>query len=46
MIRELHVVVEVTLLLKGFGLRTKLSSVGKNPHANAASQIGCFVNNT
>uniref|UniRef100_A0A2N9ID52 Uncharacterized protein n=1 Tax=Fagus sylvatica TaxID=28930 RepID=A0A2N9ID52_FAGSY len=45
-IRELHVVVEVTLLLKGFNLRTKLSSVGKNPRANAASQIGCFVNNT
>jgi hypothetical protein len=32
-IRELHVVVEVTLLLKGFSLRTKLPPVGKNPCA-------------
>ena len=46
MIWELHVVVEVTLLLKGFSPLTKLLPVGKNPRANAASQIGCFVNNT
>ena len=45
-IHELHVVVEVTLLLKSFGLWTKFPPVGKNPRVNAASQIGCFVNNT
>ena len=46
MIRKLHVVVEVTLLLKGFSLWTKLPPVGKNPRENVASQIGYFVNNT
>jgi hypothetical protein len=46
MIRELHVVAEATFLLKGFSSRTKLLRVEKNPRANAASQIGCFVNNT
>ena len=45
-IRELHVVAEVTLLLKGFSLRTKLPPVGKNPRTNVVSQIDCFVNNT
>ena len=45
-IQELHVVAEVTFLLKGFNLRTKLLLVDKNPRVNVASQIGCFVNNT
>uniref|UniRef100_A0A2N9EYS3 Uncharacterized protein n=1 Tax=Fagus sylvatica TaxID=28930 RepID=A0A2N9EYS3_FAGSY len=45
-IRELHVVAEVTLLLKGFSLRTKSPRVGKNLRTNVTSQIGCFVNNT
>ena len=43
---ELHVIAEVTLLLKGFNLQTKLSQVGRNLPTNIASQIGCFVNNT
>ena len=43
MIRKLHVVVEVTLLLKGFSLWTKLPPVGKNPRENIASQsVGPF----
>jgi hypothetical protein len=42
-IRELHVVAEVTLLLKGFSLRTKSLRVGKNLLANTVSQIGCFL---
>ncbi len=46
MIRKLHVVAEVTLLLKGLSLRTKLLRVKENLRANVASQIGCFVNNT
>ena len=46
MIRELHVVVEVTLLLKSFSSRTKLLRVGKNLCTNVASQMGCFVDNT
>jgi hypothetical protein len=45
-IRKLHVVAEVTLLLKGLGSRTKLQRVRENLRANVASQIGCFVNNT
>ena len=45
-IQELHVVAEVTLLLKGFSLRTKSLQVGKDLRANIASQIGYFVNNT
>ena len=45
-IRKLHVVAEVTLLHKGLGSRIKLQQVGENLHANVASQIGCFVNNT
>uniref|UniRef100_A0A2N9HUF2 Aminotransferase-like plant mobile domain-containing protein n=1 Tax=Fagus sylvatica TaxID=28930 RepID=A0A2N9HUF2_FAGSY len=39
-IRELHVVAEVTLFLKGFSLRAKSLQVGKNLCANTASQIG------
>jgi hypothetical protein len=39
-------VAEVTFLLKGFNLRTKLLPVGENPRAKIASQIGCFVKNT
>jgi hypothetical protein len=46
MIQKLHVVAEVTLLLKGFSLRTKLVPVGKNPRVNTAFQVGCFVDNT
>jgi hypothetical protein len=46
MIRKLRVVAEVNLLPKGLGSWTKLQWVGENPCANAASQIGCFVNNT
>ena len=42
-IRELRVVAEVNLLLKGLSSRTKLPLVGRGPRANAASQIGCFV---
>jgi hypothetical protein len=45
-IRELHVVAEVTLLLKCFNTQTKLLRVGKNPRANVAPQMSCFVNNT
>jgi hypothetical protein len=45
-IRKLHVVAEVTLLLKGLSLWTKLLRVKENLCANVASQIGCFVNNT
>jgi hypothetical protein len=45
-IRKLRVVAEVNLLPKGLGSRTKLQRVGENLCANAASQIGCFVNNT
>uniref|UniRef100_A0A2N9H3E6 Aminotransferase-like plant mobile domain-containing protein n=1 Tax=Fagus sylvatica TaxID=28930 RepID=A0A2N9H3E6_FAGSY len=45
-IRKLHVVAEVNLLPKGLGSRTKLQRVGENLCANAASQMGCFVNNT
>jgi hypothetical protein len=45
-IRELRVVAEATLLLKCHSSRAKLLRVGENPRANAASQIGCFVNNT
>ena len=44
-IRELRVVAEVNLLLKGLSSRTKLLRVGKNLCANVASQMGCFVNN-
>jgi hypothetical protein len=46
MIRELRVVAEATLLLKGLRSRTKLLWVGENLRANVASQIDCFVNNT
>ena len=46
MIRELHVVAEITLFLKGFDLRTKSLRARKNLCANTASQICCFVNNT
>jgi hypothetical protein len=42
-IRELHAVAKVTLLLKGFSLRTKLPSVRKNLRTNGPSQIGCFA---
>ena len=45
-IQKLHVVAEVTLLLKGFSLRTKLLRVGKNLCTNVASQMGYFVDNT
>ena len=45
-IRELRVVAEVNLLLKGLSSRTKSLRVRENLRANAASQIGCFVNNT
>jgi hypothetical protein len=45
-IRKLHVVAEVNLLPKGLGSWTKLQRVGENLCANAASQMGCFVNNT
>uniref|UniRef100_A0A2N9F6D8 Retrotransposon gag domain-containing protein n=1 Tax=Fagus sylvatica TaxID=28930 RepID=A0A2N9F6D8_FAGSY len=45
-IRKLRVVAEVSLLPKGLGSRTKLQRVRENLCANAASQIGCFVNNT
>ena len=45
-IRELRVVAEVNLLLKGLSSRTKSLWVGENLRANAASQISCFVNNT
>ena len=45
-IRELRVVAEVNLLLKGLGSQTKLQRVGENLRANVASQIGYFVNNT
>jgi hypothetical protein len=45
-IRELQVVAEVTLFLKGFSLWTKFPQVGRNLRANTAFQIGCFVNNT
>ena len=45
-IREFHVMSEHVLFPKGFSLRTKSLQVGKNLHANVASQIGCFVNNT
>ena len=37
MIRELHVVAEATLLLKGLRSRTKFLPVGRNLRANAAS---------
>ena len=46
MIRKLRVVVEVNLLPKDLGSRAKLQQIGENLCANAASQIGCFVNNT
>jgi hypothetical protein len=46
MIRKLRAVAEANLLLKGLSLWVKLQWVGENPHANVASQIGCFVNNT
>jgi hypothetical protein len=39
----MYAVAEVTLLLKGFSLRTKLLRVGGNLHANTASQIGGFA---
>ena len=45
-IRELRVVAEVNLLLKGLNSRTKSLWVGENLRTNATSQIGCFVNNT
>ena len=45
-IRELSVVAEVNLLLKGLSSRTTSLRVGENLRANVASQIGCFVNNT
>ena len=45
MIRELRVVAEATLLLKGLSSWTKLLRVGENLRANPASQIGCSVNN-
>jgi hypothetical protein len=35
----------MSLLPKGPGSRTKLQRVRENLCANAASQIGCFVNN-
>uniref|UniRef100_A0A2N9FUW1 Uncharacterized protein n=1 Tax=Fagus sylvatica TaxID=28930 RepID=A0A2N9FUW1_FAGSY len=44
--RVARVVAEVTLFLKGFSLRINSLQVGKNLRANAASQTGCFVNNT
>ena len=46
MIRELRIVTEANLLLKGLSSRTKLLRVGEILRANAASQIGCSVNNT
>ena len=46
MIRELRVVAEATLLLKGLSSWTKLLRVGENRRANIVSQISCFVNNT
>jgi hypothetical protein len=46
MIRKLRVVAEVNLLPKGLGSWTKLQWVRENLCANAASQMGCFVNNT
>jgi hypothetical protein len=46
MIRKLHAVAEASLLPKGLGSWTKLQRVGENLCANAASQMGCFVNNT
>jgi hypothetical protein len=45
-IRKLQAVAEVNLLPKGLGSWTKLQRVGENLCANAASQMGCFVNNT
>jgi hypothetical protein len=45
-IRKLRVVAEVNLLPKGLDSWTKLQRVGENLCANAASQMGCFVNNT
>jgi hypothetical protein len=45
-IRKLRVVAEVNLSPKGLGSWTKLQWVGENLCPNAASQIGCFVNNT
>ena len=45
-IRELSVVAEVNLLLKGLSSRTTSLRVGENLGANVASQIGCFVKNT
>ena len=45
-IRELSVVAEVNLLLKGLSSQTTSLRVGENLRANAASQISCFVNNT
>jgi hypothetical protein len=45
-IRKLQAVAEVNLLPKGLGSWTKLQCVGENLCANAASQMGCFVNNT
>ena len=45
-IRELRIVAEVTLLLKGFSLRTKSLQARENPCANIAFQIGCFIDNT
>uniref|UniRef100_A0A2N9FDY7 Uncharacterized protein n=1 Tax=Fagus sylvatica TaxID=28930 RepID=A0A2N9FDY7_FAGSY len=39
-IRELQVVAEVTLFLKGFSLWTKFPQVGRNLRANTAFQIG------
>jgi hypothetical protein len=46
MIRKLRVAAEVNLLPKVLSSRTKSLRVGGNFHANIASQIGCFVNNT
>jgi hypothetical protein len=45
-IRKLRVVAEVNLSPKGLGSWTKLQWVEENLCANAASQIGYFVNNT
>ena len=41
-IRELRVVAEATLLLKGLSSWTKLLQIGENLCANAASQVGPF----